>query len=165
MDKNKLMMIIIIVLLLVMVGSIVAGTLFIVNSMGAPTIEADGQMPTQTPPPPPPTQGEIRVFTMTDDIITNLLQAPGGRPHIVRLLMGIGIDNTDEEAADEFFRLLADQEIVVQDLVTGILRRTTIDEITRIDGTDVLRDEILMAMQSRFGNNLIVEVYISVYHY
>jgi len=164
-DKNKLMMIIIIVLLLVLVGAIVAGTLFITSRINNPVVEGDGGMVIHAAPPTAPAQEDIRIFQLSDDIVTNLLQAPGGRSHIVRLVMGIGVDGTDAEAADAFFRILLEQEIVVQDIVTTLLRRTTIDEITRIDGTDILRDDILAALQSAFESNLIVAVYISVWHY
>ncbi|MCL2416083.1 MAG: hypothetical protein FWD01_04640, partial [Defluviitaleaceae bacterium] len=86
--SNKGMLIIIIVLLLVLVGAIVAGALFIVTSMNNSTVEGTGQ-PTIIQSTPSGI-GDIRFYTLSDPIITNLLANPGGSNHVAMVTLGIG---------------------------------------------------------------------------
>lgn len=162
MDKNKGMMVIIIVLLLVIVGAMVAGGIFLISNMGNDDPPAIEYQPEPTPPPPLG-EADIRVFTLERYIITNLLRSPGGPERIARLELGLGIDDTDPSAATDFMADLRDKEIVIRDIVTEILRRTTNEEASRIDASTLLRDDILIALQRAFGTNMIVAVYLVLY--
>ena len=102
----------------------------------------------------------IRTIQLSSPIITNLLQAPDGTQHIVRLEAGLGINNTDPAAADEFIESLMQREIIILDRINNTLRRTTAEEISKPDGMELLAQEILTSLQDAFNTNLIVDVYI-----
>lgn len=160
MGNNKGMMIIIIVLLLVLMGAIVGGAIFIVSNLN----NGGGYTAGAAAPPGPLGLQDIRVHQLRDAVATNLMQGPGGGQHVARVEVGLGINNTDEDAATEFIREHIDgNEIVISDAVSRILRRTTFEQINRVDSQDVLAEDILAALQAEFGSNMIVRVFLTLF--
>jgi len=156
MDKNKGMMMIIIIMLAVIIVAIVAGAIFLLTSdFGNNSGETHVIIIEQ----PEISEQDIRTITLSNDITTNLLSHDGGR-HVVRVTVGVGINNTDISEADDFIDMLLEREIVMKDIATSILRRTTRDQLAIVGGTETVADEILMALQDAFGSQLIVRVYL-----
>ena len=106
------------------------------------------------------TSQDTRTFTLSNAITTNLLQSPGGRRHVVRVEVGVGINNIDTDEADEFIQTLMEHEIVIVHTVTEILRRTTIEQLEAVGGSEALAEDILAALQDAFDSRMIVRVYL-----
>jgi len=158
MDKNKGMMMIIIIMLGLIIAAIIAGAVFLLMSDFG---NADGQQIVVEihHAPQEISEQDIRSFTLSNDITTNLFSPDGGR-HVVRVTVGIGINNTDESEADDFIDMLLEREIVILDTVTNVLRRTTRQQLEVVGGSEAVADEILDALQVAFGSQLIVRVYL-----
>jgi len=153
MDKNKGMMMIIIVLLGLIIVAIVVGAIFLLNFMNN-----DNQAQMQ------PiwhvqeiSEQDIRYIELSSDITTNLLNHDGGR-NVVRVTVGIGINNTDEDEASDFIDMLREREIVMIDIATNTLRRTTQEQLAVVGGPEAVAEEILLALQDAFASQLIVRV-------
>ena len=159
MDKNKGMMIVIIIMLGIIIAAIVAGAVFLFTgdfmNQNQPQMQATGVWHTQEI-----SEADIRSFQLSSPITTNLLQSPGGGRGVVRVEVGVGINNIDTEAADEFIQTLMEREIVITHTATEILRRTTREQLEAVGGIEALADDILVALQDAFGSHLIVRVYL-----
>jgi hypothetical protein len=107
-------------------GAIVGGAIFIVSNLN----NGGGYTAGAAAPPGPLGLQDIRVHQLRDAVATNLMQGPGGGQHVARVEVGLGINNTDEDAATEFIREHIDgNEIVISDAVSRILRRTTFEHL------------------------------------
>ena len=158
MDKNKGMMIIIIAMLGLIIAAIVVFAIIVLPGL----MNNDGQAQAQEPPTwytQQISEQDIIPFTLSRDITANLL-SQGAERHIVRVTVGIGINNIDEEMASDFIDMLMEREIVILDTVTNILRRTTRDQLEMVGGSEAVADDILIALQDAFGSQLIVRVYL-----
>lgn len=154
MDKNKVMMIVIIVLLVVLLGIIGTLTFFFLNS----GIFGGG---TDEPEVISLSQDDIKLYTLEDSIYTNLLKGEDNKEHVGRLSLSLGIDATEESDATEFITKLSDNKEVIKDVVIGILRNKTYEELRNADGQEILRNEIVDKLRKQFDSNLIFTVYIS----
>ena len=154
-DKGKGMMLIIIIMLGVIIVAIVAGAVFLLTS----DFGNGGEMQIVIIEQPAISEQDIRAVTLSSDITTNLLSHDGAR-HVVRVTVGVGINNTNESEADDFISMLLEREIVMKDIATNILRRTTREQLAVVGGTEAVADEILEALQDAFGSQLIVRVYL-----
>jgi flagellar basal body-associated protein FliL len=154
-DKSKGMMIIIIAMLAIIIAAIVGGVVLLLTQLN--------NEPTETVvimyEPAAITEMDIRVVPISRPIATNLLQGPGGARHNVRLEVALGINDLDEEEADEMEDMIRAREDAILDRINSILRRTTRDDIEREGGSDMLAEEILMSLQDMFDTNMIVRVY------
>ena len=160
MGNNKSMMIIILVVLLVLIGIIVAGLFLIMSNINAAQVP---QEPITILVPAAPSEADIRPFILDGNISTNLHTGSGGGNRFAVLTSpGIGINNLDPDAADEFIEMISEREIVVRDTITSILRRKTAEELNALGGDDILREEILVALQEAFQTQLIVRVYFTL---
>jgi len=158
MDKNKGMMIIIIAMLGLIIAAIVVFAIIVLPGL----MNNDGQAQAQEPPTwytQQISEQDIIPFTLSRDITANLL-SQGAERHIVRVTVGIGINNTDPDAAEDIIEMLQEREVVIEDAVNGILRRTTRDQLSMVGGMEILADEILITLQEMFGSQLIVRVYL-----
>jgi len=156
-DKSKGMMLIIIVMLGVIIAAIVGGVILLLGQLDADPSE--GGQTVIIHEPPPVSEQDIYVLPLNTTIQTNLLQPPGGARHIIRVDVALGINNTDEEARAAVVGMLREREASILDLITSTLRQTTRDEIDREGGSDLLADELLILLQERFDEQLIVRVY------
>jgi len=164
MGNSKTMMIIILAVLVVLIGAIVAGVLLITSSINN-AIAAEPQIVTEAIFAPEALgEADIRPFQLTSGgITTNLLTSPSETNRFVRLESpAIGINNLDPDEAEEFILMIADREIIIVDIITGILRRSTAEQLNSLGGVDVLREEILISLQQAFNTHLIVRVYFGL---
>jgi len=153
--ENKKGMGIVIVLLGIIIVALAAGFIFLFMQMNTETPEAEIVYRD-----PALTEMDIRAVSLTNAVTTNLYQSPGGTRHVVRVDVGIGINDTDSAAADYFIANMMDREIAIMDRITNILRRTTRDELSTQDGMDLLADRILPTLQDLFDTRMIVRIYL-----
>ena len=157
-NKNKLMMIIIIVLLAVLLVTIAAVSVIAFRVMSSdpdePAAAIHQVVPVLTPE-------EIYIVELSSPISTNLAVGATGTTHFIRLDLAVGVNNTARRESDEFIALLYAKEPIVRDVMLGVIKSKTHEELSRADGRDLLRDEILSRLQNTFQNHLLVAVYIS----
>jgi flagellar basal body-associated protein FliL len=156
MEKNKGMMMIIIVMLGLIIAAITVGAILLLGMMNNDQAHAQEEYPGYVQEI---SGQDIRTFTLSNDITTNLL-SPEGERHIVRVTVGIGINDIDEDEASDFIDMMLEREIAILDLVTGILRSTTRDQLAAVGGSEAVSDRILVTLQDYFGSQLIVRVYL-----
>ena len=160
MEKSNLMMIVIIVLLVALLGTVVAVTVFAlsaVQEIGA-SVHADDSWD-RTPRTLLPTQ--IGRISIGDAISTNLAADAASPSRHIRVNMSVGYDNTQGRESEEMADMLAEQMDYIRSIILESLRARTYSEISARDGTQLLQDEILLALQHRFQTNMIVGVYIT----
>ncbi|MCL2620109.1 MAG: flagellar basal body-associated FliL family protein [Defluviitaleaceae bacterium] len=158
--NNKGMMLIIVAMLAVIILALAGVAVFLIMNMGGDDEVAGG--PVQGWYSEVPSALDQRIFDLGDSITTNLLSSgPGSGNNFVVVNLSLGINNLDEDDADDFWVLLAERQPVVRDAVTSILRRATAEELRRPDGADIIREDILTALQSVFASHMIVEVYFN----
>ncbi|MCL2874022.1 MAG: flagellar basal body-associated FliL family protein [Defluviitaleaceae bacterium] len=157
-NKNKLMMIIIIVLLAVLLVTIAAVSVIAFRVMSSepeePGADIIAVVPVLTPE-------QIEIIELSSPIGTNLARGATGETHFIRLSLATGVNNTQGRESEEFAVLIAEKEPIVRDVMLGVIKSKTHEELSRPDGRDVLRDEILARLQHTFQNHLLVAVYIS----
>jgi len=158
MEKGKGMMLVIIGMLGVIIAALVAGFIFLFSQMDNDPSE-NGNVVRHDPVAV--TELDILVVPLNESVQTNLYVSPDGSRNIVRGDFGIGINNTDAEAAQDFMREMMEREIAIMDRITNILRRTTREELAHADGTDMLAERVLITLQELFDTRMIVRVYIS----
>lgn len=158
--SNKGMMLIIVAMLAIIILALAGVAVFLIMNMGGDGEGFGG--PVQNWQSDTPSALDQRIFDLGDAITTNLLSSgPGSGNNFVVVNMSLGINNLDEDEADEFLILLSERQPVVRDAVTSILRRSTAEELRRPDGADIIREDILTALQSVFASTMIVEVYFN----
>ncbi|MCL2236378.1 MAG: flagellar basal body-associated FliL family protein [Defluviitaleaceae bacterium] len=160
--NNKGMMLIIVAMLAIIILALAGVAVFLIMNMGSD--DAMGSGPVQNWEADTPSVVDQRIFDLGDNITTNLLSSGPGAPNrFVVVNVSLGINNLDEEEANEFWVTLSERQPVVRDAVTSILRRSTAEELERTDGADILREDILNALQSAFASPMIVEVYFNAF--
>jgi len=157
-NKNKMMMIIIIVLLAVLLIAIAAVSFIVFRVISAepddPASEILAVVPVLTPE-------EITIIELSSPIGTNLARGATGETHFIRLSLAVGVNNTQGSESENFAILIEESEPIVRDVMLGVIKSYTHEELSRPGGREVLRDEILDRLQNTFQNHLLVAVYIS----
>ncbi|MCL2572973.1 MAG: flagellar basal body-associated FliL family protein [Defluviitaleaceae bacterium] len=159
MDKNKGMMMVIIAMLAVIIIAIAVAIVVLLTGDFGGGNNGEFDVP-HIPQAQEFSAQDIVIFELPNAITTNLLQSADGTGHVVRVEVGIGINNTDQGEATDFLEMLIERDFVVRDTVTTILRRTTIQQLESVGGDSALADDILAALQDEFGSTLIVRVFL-----
>ena len=157
MDKSKPLMIVIIALLVLVLGAISAASFFLIRSLGknnAPVVSAEAPVTKLT-------IDQIEKVPLKTPISTNLSAGHDGVEHYVKINLAIGVNNTDKNESPKMLSSLESNEMVVRDIVLGVLRSQTYEDLTVPEGQDLLKDNIKTQLQEEFNSNLIVQVYIS----
>ena len=160
MEKSNLMMIVIIVLLVALLGTVVAVTVFALSAVQeiGTSIHADDGWD-RTPRTLLPTQ--IGRVSIGDPITTNLAADAGSPSRHIRVNMSIGYDNTQGRESEEKAQMIEAQMDYIRSIILESLRTRSYNEISARDGTRLLQDEILDALQNQFQTNMIVGVFIT----
>lgn len=161
MEKNKLMMIIIIVLLVVLLGTIGAVSFYALKIMSGANGGAVEQHVAEVAQLKP---DEIEVVALSKAISTNLLTGADGKEHIISVTIGVGVDNTKKKESEDFIASLGTKDNIMTDTCISIISKKTYEELRSSEGQDVLKAEILAALQDQFQSNLIVKVYFSTFY-
>lgn len=158
MGKNKMGMVLIIILLVALLVLFAVGFAFLYKAMNKTNGGVDNQITVEQTVP----MEDITTFSIGDPIVTNLLKGPDGKDHVVKISVNLGI-NTSKKASKEAEKLLAtleSQKTVVKDIILGVCRSKTYEELNETDARLVFKDEILLKIKEAFATNLIVDVYI-----
>lgn len=158
MEKNRIMFIIIIVLLVVLLFTI-AGVSFYAIRMFSPASQDD--RPVTAEEVPRLTASQITTLDLSAPLSTNLLTSDDGADHVIKISLGIGLNNTDEKEFTAIQTLLTENETVSKDLILGILRNKTYEELKKHDGQETLKEEIRTALQDYYQSNVIVQISVS----
>ncbi len=156
MEKNKIMMIIIIALLVFLLVAIGVVTFTVFRFLSVNKEAGDVQAKATAVKL---TAKEIDLVPLSSPINANLLTGSDNVEHVIRVSITIGINNTEKKESPEIKALVEASQSIVNDLVLGVLKNKTYQELNRPNGRDVLKDEILQQLQIEFDSNLIVAVY------
>ena len=158
--NNKLMFIIIIALLVVLIGAIgVAAFLILRSNNNNAGEESEGTVVASEDVRLTPK--DITIVNLNEAISTNLLKGTDSKDHVIRLSVGVGVVNTDKKVSEELIALMTEKEVIWRDVVLGLVRDKTKEEMEKVDGRDTLKEEVKTTLQSLYDTNLIVEVYVS----
>nr|WP_317358317.1 flagellar basal body-associated FliL family protein [uncultured Tyzzerella sp.] len=163
MGKNKMGMILIIVLLVTLLILFAVGFGFLYKAMNKTGEQTDNNITVQQTVP----IEDITPFPIGEPILTNLLEGPDKKEHVIKVNVSLGI-NTSKDTSKEAQKLLATLELqksAIKDIIIGVCRSKTYEEMKAPDARVVLKDEILLKLQEAFGTNLIVDVYIDELFY
>ena len=157
MDKSKPLMIVIIALLVILLGAISFVSFYLIRAMGRENSNAVSAEPQAAQL----TVDQIEKVSLSSPISTNLSRGNDGMDHYVKINFWIGVNNTDKKESPKMLSSLESNEMVVRDIVLGILRKQTYEDLTIPEGQDLLKENIKTQLQEEFSSNLIVQVYIS----
>ncbi len=154
MEKNKIMMILIIVLLVILLITIGVGFFLTFKNLNkGQTVEEEVKEPVK--------QEDIQLVTYDDSLYTNLRKGDDGKEHVIRVGFSLGIDISNKKESEAFMLVLSEKTPIVKDVIIGVLRNKTYEELQKSDAQAVLREEILEKLQQEFESNLIVTIYLS----
>lgn len=158
MEKNKLMMIIIIILLVVLLVTILGVAFVGFNMIASTNTDSIVEMSDEEEPKISPT--DIEVLNLSEPIVANLRIGSDGEKHAAQVEVGIGINNDGSKEATAFYNMLVTKEVIIEDIILGILSNKTAEDLLRPDAREILKDEILQDLREKFDTDLIVEIYI-----
>ncbi|WP_250278427.1 flagellar basal body-associated FliL family protein [[Clostridium] colinum] len=158
MGKNKVGMILIIVLLVILLVLFAVGFGFLYKAMNKANQGDEANVVVQQ---------ELKIeditnFPIGDPIVTNLLEGPDKKTHVIKINVSLGINTSKDTAkdAEKLIPTLEAQKPVIKDTVIGICRSKTYEELNMTDARVVLKNEILLKLQEIFSTDLIVDVYV-----
>ena len=155
MDKGKLMMTIIIVLLVLLLGTVVAVSIYLVNMFGNDTPTGGNGTRTEIHVGPPRLQ-DIEPVAM-GNITTNLATSANGRVGSVRTDISVGLDTRFtgwEDTQSELIRL----ESAARHIMINVFNSLTTEDVNTVEGRNAAAEIILTRLQEQFNSPLIVQV-------
>ncbi len=165
MEKNKLMMTIIIVLLVILLVAI-GGVSFLAYRMLSNQNEGTEQVYSNTNTAKKQlTASEIEYVTLENPVSVNLTDSADGSSHSVSVKFDIGIDNTDKKLSPDFIALVNNQKTVIKDVVIGILRSKTLEEMKSTDTQELVKQEVIEKLQLEFDSDLIYNIKFDTFYY
>ncbi|MCL2352653.1 MAG: flagellar basal body-associated FliL family protein [Firmicutes bacterium] len=157
MDKSKPMLMSILILLVLVLGAVAGLFLYTMRSG-----KADASAPAGQAPAPRLNVDQITKVPLST-VSTNLRQGSGGARDYVKLTLQVGVSNTAKKESEAVVKSINDNEAVALDVVNGVLRNKTRDELADPDLNTLqdLKDEIASKLRDAFNTNLIVDVYVA----
>ena len=157
--SSKPMLTIIIILLVLLLGTMVGASLYILKEIRAGGSASEGQAAASAPPAL--TIDQVTKVPLST-VSTNLRAGPDGTSGYVKLTLQVGVNNTVKKQSDAVIKSLADNEAVALDIVNGVLRDKTKEDLSGSDsnGMQSLKDEISDKLRQAFSTTLIVDVYV-----
>ena len=158
MEKNKIGMILIIVLLVSLLILFAVGFTFLYKAMNKANEGGGNNIIVQQEL----SMEDIKNFSIGDPIVTNLLKGQDKKDHVVKIDVSLGINTSKDTSkeSEELIATLEEQKPVIKDIIIGVCRSKTYEELNVTDARVVFKDEILLKLQETFATNLIVDVYI-----
>lgn len=155
MEKNKIMMILIIVLLVILLLTIGVGFFITFKNLNS------GDQITEEEKEPVRQENIQLISYDGESLYTNLRTGDDNKKHVIRVGYSLGIDISDKKESEAFITTLSEKTPIVKDVIIGVLRNKTYEELQKSDAQAVLREEILEKLQQEFDSNLIVTIYLS----
>lgn len=159
MGKNKIGMILIIVLLVVLLILFGVGFFLLYT-----TIQKGDEKEEPVVVEQKIDRKDITIFPIGEEaIVTNLLDGPDGKKHVIKIKVNLGINTSKDtkKDAEELITTLTAQTVFLEDTILGICRNKTFEELKRNDAQAVLANEIHLRLSEAFETNLIAEVIIN----
>lgn len=160
MAKNKLGVILIIVLLVILLLSFGVGFFLLYK-----TIQKGSKVEQEVPVVENKIdRKDISIFPVGENsIVTNLLEGPDGKKHVIKIKVNLGINSGKKEKkkSEALKTLLSEQVVFVEDVIIGICRNKTFEELRRNDAQFLLANEIQKKLAEAFDTELISEVIIN----
>jgi len=103
---------------------------------------------------------EVEILKLASPISTDLAIGADGKAHLIRLSLAVGVDNTDKKESPKLIALIVAKETLIRDIALGVIKSKTYEELSRPDGRDILKNEILEHIQATFQNPLLVSILI-----
>lgn len=158
MGKNKIGVILIVVLLVLLLASFIGGFIFLYKTMNKPEVPKGSAVVTQ----------EVAIEDITnflvgeEPILTNLLQGPDKKSHVIQVNVSLGVNTSKKvkKDAEKLLALLEVKKVIIKDIIIGVCRSKTYEELNKGDASAIIKDEILIKLKKRFETELIVDVYI-----
>lgn len=157
MEKNKIMLIVIMVLLVVLLGATVAGGIYLYNTFSS---TASGEVQEEEEEEEPIDKSKNTLIEIGDAIQTNLLVGEDQQEHIIRINLSIDVKG-EEDDTEATVTNMNNRIVVIRDIINGILRKKTFEELKKVDGTENLKDEILDKLRKEFDTNSISSIYVN----
>lgn len=163
-NKNKMGMIVIIIILVVMFAVFTGGFIYTITLLNS-TKAANGDN----------VKKEVAEYKLEDvknvdiaeSITVNLLpSANDTKKHMAIIKLQVCLNSKDKDYKKlKLETLIPTNEIAMRDIVIGILRNKTYEELEKPDSTAILKQEILGSFQEFFGTNAIVDVLVAEFNY
>jgi len=163
-NKSKIGMIVIVIILVLMFVVFTGGFIYTITLLNSAKA-ANGNVSKQ----------EVAEYSLTDivniniadSITVNLLPAVNDtKKHMAIVRVQLCLNSKDKDYKKlKLDSLVTSNEIAIRDLIIGILRNKTYDELEKPDSTAVLKQEILDSIQEFFGTNAIVQVNLAEFNY
>lgn len=160
MAKNKVGMLLIIILLVVLLILFGVGFFLIYTTIKKGNEVQEVPVATEQTVE----RKDIQIFPIGENpIITNLLDGPDGKKHVIKVKVNLGINASKKtkKEAEELIATLTAQTVFLEDTILGICRNKTYEELNRNDAQALLANEIHLKLSEAYGTNLIVEVIIN----
>ena len=154
MEKNKIMMVVIILLLVLLLGTIVGISWYVLTEMRKDPI--DGEI---TPAPVVEVKLDELVTFSAGEVRRNLLPQ-GTRNWLMVATYSFEIDKTRDKNG-EFVALLNNKLDMVRDIINTLVGNTTYEDVSALNGTERLKEQILEEVSEAFQTNLIMKVNLS----
>lgn len=159
-DKSKMGVILIGVLVVVLLISFGAGFYVIYSSINSMSDEPETIVIKEEEL----SMSEILNFDVTGEnaILTNLMMGPDGRTHVIQLKVSLGINQKADLAVEsaELQAILSSQLLAINDIIIGVCRSKTYEELQINDARQILKNELLLKLKDIFKTDLIVDVYV-----
>jgi flagellar basal body-associated protein FliL len=147
MEKSKPMMIIIIALLVLLLGTVIAVTIYLISAFGGDGSEVDAPRTTPTPLLQP---SDIEWWEL-DEIRTNLLEPPPNRHSasiVTTVMVGINTTGPNRDLADLRVNFSYQR---ARTIANEVLYATTFAEARTPEGRAAIEERILARWQLEFG--------------
>jgi len=147
------MLIVIIVLLVLLLGAIAFGGYWIVTNLGDDSETVEEVVEEEE-------DKSLNVLIpIGESIYTNLLVGEDQKEHLVKINMSLDVKGGDDES-ETTVAAINNRLVVVRDIINGVLRKKTFEELKKNDGFEALKDEILDKLRKEFNTNLISRVLV-----
>lgn len=157
MEKNNKMMIVVIVLLVILLGAMVAGGIIVYNTI---TSAANSEVQEEQEDVEPEDKSLNTIISIGDAISTNLLVGEDQKEHLAKIDFSLDVKGGEDDS-EAVVTAINNRLVSVRDIVNGILRKKTFEELKKNDGLENLKDEILDKIRKEFDTNLVSNIYIS----
>lgn len=94
-------------------------------------------------------------FHQLDNMIVNPAQTNGTR----YLMVNLGLESAEPSVIEE----IGTKEVVIRDIVIDVLSRRTVEDLSEIQGRDVLKDSLRLSINGVLANGEIDRLYFTQY--
>ncbi|MDR1703433.1 MAG: flagellar basal body-associated FliL family protein [Clostridiales bacterium] len=158
MDKSKRMLVLIIILLVALIGTIVGIAWYVITQVQKPAEQAE------ITPPPVVEVDLTKLETLDVGEFTCNLRQESQTPNYFQFHISLEV-NGEKDKDGEFLALLEKKLDMIRDRVNQIVPAWSRSELMEVNGTALLKEQILTELREVFRSNLIWQVNLFNYKY